>query len=174
MVKPLGFINLAGDDGVRRFHFSFIAVAVALMTGGCSRNNRPPLASVQGRVLFHGRALADATVTFIHPGAARLSSGVTDAAGKFTLSTYEPGDGAFVGENCVTVVRTIRPPAAAASGKPDDAEHYFGVLRDYKNTLDHPPPASLPSRYGDLKTTNLAATVEPGSNHPIVELVDGE
>jgi len=58
---------------------------------------------VSGIVTFQGTPLPNATVSFQHSEGKASSTGKTDAAGAFTLSTYGTNDGAPAGNYSVTV-----------------------------------------------------------------------
>lgn len=72
-----------------------------------------PVFPVTGQIHVDGRPADDALVVF-HPTSSSPPSpyrpaGRTGADGRFTLSTYESGDGAPVGEYQVTIVWPSRP-----------------------------------------------------------------
>jgi hypothetical protein len=95
---------------------------------------------VKGQVLLDDRPVGNALVV-LHPqdrteGASVLSYARTDSDGRFTVSTYEPFDGAPAGKYAVTVL------------KEDDQEG--------KHVL---PPA-----YASPDTSGLNITVAPGPN----------
>ncbi|MCC9604717.1 DUF4198 domain-containing protein [Blastopirellula sp. JC732] len=80
------------------------------------------VAPVEGRVEFNGKPVADVYVQLMpiktagssdRPG--KVAGGATDAEGKFTLSTYESGDGAIPGTHRVTV--SVQDPSAKLPGK---------------------------------------------------------
>ncbi len=89
----------------------------ALFISGCGRDGRPPLGRVQGVVTLDGAPLEGALVVFEPVEPARPSRGVTDAAGRYTLSYLRDIEGAVVGLHEVKIVtageesRTERVPA---------------------------------------------------------------
>ena len=78
-----------------------LTVGVLSAVGGCSANHnqdhRPKLVPVHGVVLFNGKPLEGAGVTFTNSTAGVTAYGQTDAEGKFTLTTFTAGDGAAPG-----------------------------------------------------------------------------
>jgi hypothetical protein len=88
--------------------FAAAFVAAALGCGGPARLELHP---ATGRVQQNGKPAAGARVT-LHPAASIIDeqakalrpSGVADASGAYSLSTYVPDDGAPAGEWTVTVV----------------------------------------------------------------------
>jgi len=108
---------------------------------------RPATTRVSGLVTFKGAPVAEADVNFI-PADGRPASGRTDAEGRFSLSTFVPGDGVLPGEHVVTVSKQV-----ASKSNPDDI---------YQNYVD-----LLPPQYGSLRTSPLRATVEAGGSHDL-------
>jgi len=82
---------------------SFLAASiVALLACGCG-DSGPQMAPVSGVVTVDGAPVANAAVMFVPEAGGRPATGLTDAEGKFSLETMEPGDGALVGKHKVTV-----------------------------------------------------------------------
>lgn len=80
---------------------------------GCGDSTRPAVGKVSGTVTLDGQPLPNATVQF-QPETGRPSAGITDAAGKYSLS-YSPGvEGAAIGHHKV-IIRTEVP---GADGEP--------------------------------------------------------
>jgi hypothetical protein len=78
---------------------------LALAVGGCGgRNdpNRPELLEVSGTVTWNGKPLEGAVVVF-EPQQGALSTGGTDAAGRFTLRYSRNLKGAVVGQHTVRI-----------------------------------------------------------------------
>jgi len=124
---------------------SLALVGAALFPSGCSRNTRKPVYPARGHILINGKPVAGATV-FFYPvesdPEAIAPYGVTDADGRFTLTTYLTFDGAPAGEYIVTV----RAPGPPQRGEDDQG------------------PDRLKGRYNDLKTSKLRATIEKKTN----------
>jgi hypothetical protein len=113
----------------------------------------PDTVPVTGVVTYKGEPLADAQVSFI-PAKGKPASATTGADGRFQLTTFEPNDGAIVGEHTVTIAKT-----APAADKKDDpyAEH----------------KSVIPEKYGNLKESGLKETVTAdGPNDFKFELTD--
>ncbi len=112
---------------------------------------RSPTIPVQGVITLDNEPVADATVMFFCKKLRITSYGKTNENGEFSLTTYDPEDGAPEGRYVVTVKKseqTITKPS------------------------EHPtlPPQSetvqlLPAEYGDLESTSLRATVITGGNN---------
>ncbi len=88
----------------------FLALVLLLGTVGCDGGGEHGVASAGGTVTLDGKPVPDLVVTFTPQAAAggdgnpgKSATGRTDADGKFTLSTYQMGDGAVVGTHQVAV-----------------------------------------------------------------------
>jgi hypothetical protein len=88
-------------DRVRR-HGGLIPLALLaiLVAGGCGR--RVTLVPVSGVVEVDGKPLSMGAIT-VAPAAGRAAGGVIGPDGRFTLSTFEPGDGVMPGRHKVVV-----------------------------------------------------------------------
>jgi hypothetical protein len=125
---------------------------------GCGGDSAAPRAvpvsnvvPVSGTLTYQGKALANFQVTF-NPkeGGGHSASGRTDAAGKFSLGTNQPGDGAAVGTYIVTV-------------------GYVGSESEVEDTvtampIDDPkkmpqPPVQIPKAYSSTETSKLIQEV---------------
>jgi hypothetical protein len=116
---------------------------------GCSGNTAPVVAPVHGQVLYNGRPIPNAQVTF-HPvgetgRAAVRPVGKVDEQGRFSLTSFHEGDGAPPGEYRVTVVWYLARPVQAGSDETVSANY-------------------LPAKYAIADTSQLTATVTSGAN----------
>jgi hypothetical protein len=98
-----------------------IALAgVILLGAGCGDTGTAPTAKVSGVVTFNGQPVEGASVVFT-PAQGRPGTGVTDATGHFTISTFAAGDGAVPGEH--TVAFADSKPQPMPEGPPaEDAK----------------------------------------------------
>lgn len=95
-------------------------IGVCLATVGCGKkSDRVDVVRVQGKVLVNGQPADGARVVF-YPQVTEVDglpmptpSANTDASGVYHLESYEPQDGAPVGEYSVTVVWPEPPPPNA-------------------------------------------------------------
>ena len=89
---------------------TLLALAGTLGMSGCGGGDDgpppPETAPVSGKVSYNGEPVEGATVIFSVVGAPRSASGITNAQGQYTLSTFGSGDGAILGENAVSIVKT--------------------------------------------------------------------
>lgn len=107
----------------------------------------PSTLPVTGRVLYDGAPVEGATVTFMPASdGIRPAIGVTDAAGAFTLSCFENGDGATPGEYHVTVTKTEIGEEEELVLEDEGAEP---VVRNF-----------LPEKYSSAATSGLVCEVK--------------
>ncbi|MCA8998568.1 MAG: carboxypeptidase regulatory-like domain-containing protein [Planctomycetaceae bacterium] len=153
----------------RRRHF-FAVLAVSLTIVGCSGGsdpNRKPTHPVSGTVKMGDAPVGQASVTFSPVQGQPVATARTDAEGKFTLTTYEAGDGAAAGNYKVLVSKSGGSPAKESSPQ---------SVHDAISTGGPPPSAhsgpsapgdgsSLPQQYAGSETTPLTATVEEGKEN---------
>jgi|EndMetStandDraft_8_1072994.scaffolds.fasta_scaffold428244_1 hypothetical protein len=119
-------------------------VLTAVVWAGCSQS---PTLKVTGTVTIKGEPAENVQVTFL-PKEGRPAAGVTDAQGRFELSTFKPGDGAMPGEQTVTLGEYYPP------GKPPPMPRG-----------NEPLPSRFPPNYSDTVSSPLKATVERGQKN---------
>lgn len=118
---------------------------------GCSGNDGPQIAAVEGTVTWEGKPLADAGVAFT-PEKGPVAVGTTDEAGKFSLST-QGQDGAVVGAHRVTI-QAFKPIPPGKKAVNEDGERLIN------------PVSLIPEKYGNLRESGLQAKVtENGSEN---------
>jgi hypothetical protein len=127
--------------------------ALVLAAGGCGPS-RPALGKVTGRVTLAGAAVAGASVTFMPQAGGRPATGVTDAEGRYRLTTVRSDDGAPLGTYSVTIAKTETPAASADK---------FG-LSGAAAPPSGEPRQLLPVRYAKAQDSGLIREVKAGSN----------
>jgi len=146
---------------------SFVLAAIAFC--GCSSSTRPPTYPVSGTVTMKGQPLEGATVVFVPAEGAshQAATGITDAAGRFKLSTFLADDGAQEGDYRIKVSKfDLKKPTKEEQQKyislEEEQKLQFG---DEKPT----PPAKnlLAPKYANEATSGLTYTVKKGSNAPV-------
>jgi len=152
---------------MKRFSAPLTLVLAAIMVGGCSPGTqRPPTYRVTGTVTMKGQPLEGATVAFVPAEGAshEAATGITDAAGKFKLSTFLAGDGAQEGEYRIKVSKSdVKKPTKEEQDKyismEEEQKIQFG---DEKPT----PPAKnkLPKKYASEATSGFTYAVKKGAN----------
>jgi hypothetical protein len=150
--------------------YSLAAMGVAALVGaaGCAgegegASDRPQTVPVTGSVTYNGQPVDGATVTFspdvpiMELASKHGAFGTTDAEGKFTLKTFEDGDGAVPGTYRVSIAKYDRPVSAV--------DPNFNEETDYEppdeNAAPVPPPKSLiPEKYASIGKSGLTETVK--------------
>jgi len=144
-----------------------LAVLTLLSLPGCSWKTkdkwteaRPKVYPVQGVVLYKGAPVEGAVVVFRSETKQVAAQGTTDSQGRFSLTTYDQGDGVVEGKHQVRISKIKVEPAPPLA-----------------NPEANPVPPKelnlLPARYADFKTSKLTADVAPsGTNEFEFTLTD--
>lgn len=86
-----------------KFLYPAVASAVLVFVGcGGASDERLPTTPVEGTVTLDGEPLSQGTISFFPVAGGKHATGVIND-GKFVLATYEPQDGAVVGQHKVVV-----------------------------------------------------------------------
>jgi hypothetical protein len=127
---------------VKAFHVILFG-ALLLLTSGCG-DGRPKRVPVSGQVLIDGKPLTLGSIYFV-PTAARPASAEIGPDGRFTLATFEPGDGAVPGTHKVSV------QAVESVGTNKVRWH-------------------APKKYTDHRTSGVTATIDGPTDSLVIEL----
>lgn len=125
-----------------RFFLALVILSI-VVAAGCSRETRVPVFPVTGKVQFQGKSPAGEIVVLNPVGATSnldvLPTGTVKDDGSFTLTAYEPDDGAPAG-------------------------NYVATIQWYKVTKEAggPGPNVLPKTYSSPKTSPVKVNVESG------------
>lgn len=138
-----------------------VAVALAAVLAGCFSRSRPATYPVSGTVTWKGRPVEGARVVFVpqDPGG-QAAAGITDAQGRYRLTTFVEGDGALEGEYRVKVTKyDIRNPTQA------EKQAYLSIEDEQKmrfagDELPTPPARNLlPKQYEDENSSGIVHKV---------------
>lgn len=132
--------------------FLVAGVGAAVLMAGCSRTprvQRPPTYPVQGTVLMGGKPIAEATVMFNPIPEGNGAIAVTDAEGRYQLTTFVPNDGAMAGDYKVAIVKTV----------------FGNAQSDSPMATSGDPKNMLPVRYANGETSGFTATVVAGPDN---------
>lgn len=121
-----------------------VLAAVSVLTAsGCAGEKRVPVFPVSGKVSFQGKPPAGAIVVLNPVGTSEnhdvMPTGTVKDDGSFSVTAYEPGDGAPQGEYVATV-------------------QWYKVTKE----LGGPGPNVLPKTYATPKTSPVKVTVGNG------------
>jgi len=114
---------------------------------GCG-SRRPETAPVSGTVTLDGQPVTDGIIRFF-PEKGAPATGKIGSDGRYTLSTFDQGDGAVLGSHRITITRR------APGGQPSSAG---GAPGEPAPGLPSGQPL-LPARYSQPQTTPLETEV---------------
>lgn len=139
-----------------------IALTCVAGCGGGGPAGGVPVYSVSGTVMMNGTILPEATVVFSPTGDQPAATGTTDAEGKFTLTTYEFGDGAAAGSYQVMVTKILTPAESGGADGLDDAGHEEAeaAASGHDKKGDGPGNNLVPGKYSTADGTPLSAEVK--------------
>jgi hypothetical protein len=147
-----------------------VLFASAAVLSGCGGDpSKPKLGRVSGTVTYNGKPVTRGAVSFVPiggPGAqtGQSAAGEIGPGGSYTLTTFDPGDGAVLGQHAVLVQAREENPALEGKGMP---------IPDAKGQIKIPQAKSLvPEKYATTEKSPLKFTVKEGSNVINIELKD--
>lgn len=127
--------------------FRLILFCVVIAIAGCERG--PRVVPVSGTITLDGQPVKDAAVMFMLKPGGRIATGITDAAGRYTLSTHPTGNGAFEGNHTVTV-SLYRDESSPGTNTPEGAVSGSSLVKIVW---------LVPEKYSQPAHSNLTATV---------------
>ena len=132
-----------------------LAVLMALLATGCGGTK---LGQVTGTVTVSGTPVPTGTIMFV-PTNGKAAVGSIEPDGRYTLTTFAPGDGALIGVHKVTIRATKVGPGTMVPASFEEE------LKGAKGKILVPGGVEwiVPERYSQLTTTDLTATVNPGA-----------
>jgi hypothetical protein len=133
---------------------------------GCSKSDRPDIAFASGRVTLDGNPVEGASVSFEPVGGGRPCSGMTDADGVYKITSYEPFDGAPVGDHNVAIIKISGEGSSVPAGE-DPTMSLSNISGPGAEKKDDKQPETIylvPRKYGSVKTSNLKVTVPSGGS----------
>jgi len=126
-----------------------MAILCLSLLGCGGAGDLPTVAKVKGTVTYKGVPLESGTIVF-YPASSRSATGEIHDGEFLSLTTFEPDDGAPLGEHTVTVQAFDTP-----------------VI-----DMDTKRKSPIPTKYGDVKTTVLSVEITAGENTVEFDLVD--
>lgn len=144
--KEKDSIQMDAGCKVQRCLLATLLVCAIPLLVGCGRGG-PNVVPVSGQVLIDGEPLATGIPGFIQvvPVEGRAASSPIDPqTGRFTLTTWEDGDGCQIGTHKVVVM--------------------------VEQAVDTSTVSLVPEKYSDLNSTDLTVTIEGPTDSLVVEL----
>lgn len=157
MMRRKAAMNRSAGRGGPALACAILVIAACVVLPGCAKPGRAPTAAAAGKLSAGGTPLSGVNVTFT-PAGGRSATGTTDGEGKFSLSTFAPGDGAVPGKHRVTL--SLKAADVPMPGTPEAAA--------YK-----PPALPFAKKYAGLSTTDLEVEIPAGGNKAIALEVAG-
>lgn len=161
------------ESAFKRLLFTILGVCLV----GCgSSSGFPKTYPVTGKVTFNGKAIEGAMVTFKMENGKENAIGTTDSKGEFTLSMFQPGDGAVPGVYRITVSKlppgatttaTTPPPGQIAGG---DLPSDYTPPAESTKSGSNAPKSEIPAKYGNEQSSGLRATIIEGPNNIPLDL----
>lgn len=136
--------------------FGTLLLLACAVSTGCQRDTTPLMGHVTGIITDQGKPLVKARVTF-QPTmkGTQAAIGVTDVAGKYSLSTFGQNDGAIVGPCKVAI--ELRAPY---EGKLPESMGAAVAAAEFANQ----GKPLIPEKYFSPENSGLSAEVKPGRN----------
>ena len=131
-------------------YWAGIAVVLLCAIGCGAQPGADATARVSGTVTLNGKPIEGVSIAFV-PTSGRPASGITNASGQFTLSTFGNGDGAVLGSHKVVLAEP-----------PDDAQPMPGEpgWEKWKNRK-----ARFAKKYADPELSGFTAEVGTGKKN---------
>ena len=132
----------------------FFVVCLPVLCG-CGPK-RPAAAPVGGRVTYQGQPVASGRIMF-QPEHGRAAIGAIGPDGRYTLTTFDSGDGAVLGRHRVTIksTRLIGGPVEKPKSILDEGRVSGGVPR---------VEWLVPEKFSRPESSSLTAEVKDGKN----------
>ena len=133
----------------RILKIAILAAAGLTLLTGCGKTvvpGRPETAPVTGQVLADGEPLKECRLVFAPQDHQYAAAGITDEAGRFSLQTFEPGDGAVPGKFKIMVMK-------------------FTVVENPNGSVTE--THFLPDTYRDPAASGLGTIVKKGESNEV-------
>jgi hypothetical protein len=140
-----------------------VLIAVLAVIGFVGRRQSRLVVPVSGTIRMNGVPLGDVIVYFSKEGGSHLSSGRTDGAGRYSLTTLQKGDGAEEGSHVVWVGVPSRIRDHIDMNDPQYAEKMVrleGKMRAEREAKDKDKSSSVPASYLDMRASPLRAEIK--------------
>ncbi len=150
-------------------YFGLMMAALALVAWpGCTGAKGPQTGRVSGRITLNGKPLAGANVNFdLKEGKSpRVATGVADADGRYTLSTFGKDDGAVLGKHVVWITM----PQKGEAIDPNNPTADYGKMMEAAAAGAKPDTGGIPAKYTSKETSDLIREVKAGTNEINIDL----
>lgn len=138
-----------------------LVLSGSLWLSGCG-SNRPTTAPVEGKITCGGQPVPEGVITF-YPEQGRPATGRIQPDGTYSLTTFDPGDGALIGKHKVTI-EAVRFTGGGPQPKSMEEEIRMAMEKKPAKSGPSQPQWLVPERYAKRETTPLTFEVRPGPN----------
>jgi len=152
-----------------------LALMVIGMAGllGCSDDGLGKRYSVSGKVTYKGQPLEKGLISFISSAPDGRSASGTIENGNYTLTTQDPGDGAFAGQYIVTIASRNADFTEAADKAKAKGNTSSYIPQDFTAEANKKAKNAVPDKYSVPTSSPLKAEVKAQSNKDMnFDLVD--
>lgn len=158
-------MTLQSSNWKNRLLCSIMTLTLLATVAGCGGDpDKPKLGRVSGKVTYKGKSVDAGHIVFTPiqgkgGETGQSATGEIDSSGQYSMTTFNTGDGAILGQHIVTVELRDKD-YKSPQPKPD-------------GTIDYIMPKSLgPKNYSKTDTSPLRCTVVDGTNTFDIELKD--
>jgi len=142
---------------------NIVLLTLALCSFGCNNGSQlKGLVPVEGTVYYDGKPLEGASVKFYpNDTANRTAAALTDANGKFVLTTLNSKDGALPGEYKVSIMKLSATPVAETEFSDVEnaaAREKAKMMKEAASAKDNEKPL-IPMKYASPNASGLTASV---------------
>ena len=145
---------------IQRWIATLLLASAWCVVPGCG-SGRPQTTRVTGTVTYQGKPVEQANVMFACK-TGRPAEAITDAAGRFILTTFREGDGAIGGDHTVVISKYVS--VSNAAGKSAISAPATTIV-DLRNPQTPPPRQAIPARYTSPSESPLRVTVTVGGDN---------
>ena len=151
--------------------FFVCLAALAFLVGCADKGADVGTTAVTGTVTLDGQPVEGASVSFSPKSAdGRGAAGLTDASGRFSLTTVASGDGAMPGSYQVAVSKTTTSGGPDVSGLESDPskmtpEDFAAMAERVENADPVVTTDELPVKYKTAADSGLTAEVKKGEKN---------
>jgi hypothetical protein len=163
MVSPIGLPPQ--ETGVSLMVYSKVLLPLVLcvtfcVNSGCSKN--PSLGRVTGTVTFDGKPLEEGTIIFTVSGT-RDASGLIKQGEIQQVTSFQPGDGAPMGEAKVSIIAVKRGGGSISQNDVSGVDSGNPAMSSGRSMMTT-SEFLIPTRYTNPETSGLTATISNGVN----------
>jgi len=148
----------------------------AVISLGCGAAEGELTYPVTGTVTLNGAPVEGVAVSFVPDGSGQSAVGVTDASGKYALTTRKKDDGAVVGRYKVSFAKYEgQPPTTSGSTNvpADDLTNRYPPGYNPDAVPEAPPAENLlPPKFSDPNSSGFSAEVGKSGNTHDFDLKD--